>query len=176
MKNNCYVIILSGGNSLRMGYPKAFLPFDEGETFLSHLLEVYLQFGCEQQIVMLNKDLAVEKYNLHLDSLRAKCKIRVLEEPSPDRLYSVRSGLKEVPADNYVFIQDVDMPLTSVAILEKLWEKKIPDAYAVPQFEGISGHPVLFGPHVARKIMEMPYEESTLRKALENFPRRKVRV
>ena len=53
-------IILSAGKSERFGQPKFMLPLPNGKIFLENIIDSYLDFNCEQVIVVLNQ-LGIEK-------------------------------------------------------------------------------------------------------------------
>ena len=53
-KKNISVIILAGGDSERLKFPKPFLLFSPRVTFIEKLIRVYSVFGCRKIITVIN--------------------------------------------------------------------------------------------------------------------------
>ena len=151
-------VILSAGESSRMGSPKALLAY-RGTTFLEHLVNllqgrvepllVVLGHGADriraavrlppQVRVLLNQD-----YRLgQLSSLQTA--IRALEG-------SPVSGLLVVPVDHPAVEPEV------VAALLKTFAAEQPEVL-VPTFEGQRGHPVIFSARLFAELLAAPLEE-----------------
>ena len=151
-------VILSAGESSRMGSPKALLAY-RGTTFLEHLVNllqgrvepllVVLGHGADriraavrlppQVRVLLNQD-----YRLgQLSSLQTA--IRALEG-------SPVSGLLVVPVDHPAVEPEV------VAALLDAFAAEQPEVL-VPIFEGRRGHPVIFSLRLFAELLAAPLEE-----------------
>ena len=151
-------VILSAGESSRMGSPKALLSY-RGTTFLEHLVNllqgrvepllVVLGHGADriraavrlppQVRVLLNQD-----YRLgQLSSLQTA--IRALEG-------SPVSGLLVVPVDHPAVEPEV------VAALLDTFAAEQPEVL-VPIFEGRRGHPVIFSLRLFAELLAAPLEE-----------------
>lgn len=53
---NLGVIILAGGLSSRMGYPKALLPWTNGESLISHALRNALEHDANDILISIGDD------------------------------------------------------------------------------------------------------------------------
>jgi len=144
-------IILSAGNSLRMGNHKALLKFDAEKTFIEKITETYKLAGIEQVIVVVNSELfkLISESSL---ALSRKVKLVVNEKPELGRFYSLQTGVKLIPTGNYCFFQNIDNPFTTQAMLRELILHKNEAEVIMPTFKDKAGHPVLFNPLIAQKI------------------------
>ena len=114
MENNIpSVIILSGGKSLRMQHPKAFLKIDD-KTLVEHLVNVYIEFGIVEPIVILNKTLFTGEWMNIITKLYQKAKIGFNQYTVLGRTYSIQMGLDGLEYAEDCFIQNIDNPDISV--------------------------------------------------------------
>jgi len=137
------VAILSGGQSRRMGSPKALLRF-QGKTFLEHLLEVTQHPRVGFTSVVLGA---------HVEEIRPllrghSAKVIVNAEWQKGQLSSIQAAVRSLSADctEGLMLCPVDHPLISEALIGKLIEAfdSSGKAIALPTFRGRRGHPVLF--------------------------------
>jgi molybdenum cofactor cytidylyltransferase len=143
------VLILAAGNSLRMGSPKFMLRFDENHTFLEKIIERYQKFGCDEIIVVLNKQTAriLEKnQSKFIDNKQ----IAINPFPERERLLSIQTGLRAFKNPEMVFIHPIDNPFVNFEVLESLIENCNSTDYQVPYHKGKGGHPIL----ISKKIIE----------------------
>jgi molybdenum cofactor cytidylyltransferase len=135
-------IILSAGESRRMGRPKAFLPF-RGGTFLSGIAAT-LGTRCSPVIAVFGFD---------AERLMSMAPPTVIPVANPNyalgMLTSLQAGLHAVPpACDTVLFTLVDHPAITPATVNALFESSAP--IAIPRCQGKRGHPVL----VRRAIFE----------------------
>jgi len=172
----CSVVILAAGDSIRIGYPKAMLPFGSGETFLSEIIKTYIGFGCESVHIVVNASL---KAHLHKADLKKKMPgltIIVNSSLVNDRFSSILLGLNSVGKKEPVFLQDVDRPFVTVRVLDKLFNNVMDDGYVTPTFKGASGHPVLIASKVAKEIIAKNHHVRNLKEILKSYPQKKAEV
>ena len=141
-------VILSGGASRRMGFPKALLQF-RNETFLDRLIRLFSAV-CDPLIVVVGE---------HADQIRAGIVrgsgVLFAVNPDPERgmLSSLQCGLALVPrdADAAMFLP-VDHPHLESSTIKTLAERFRADRapVTVPAYAGEHGHPVC----IARPIIE----------------------
>lgn len=148
-------IILSAGNSSRMGTQKALLQFDENQTFIRKISETYLLAGIEQVIVVVNAELDV-LIKKTISPLSEKIILVINAKPELGRFYSLQTGIKNLQPGNYCFFQNIDNPFTSAKLLSELIIYKDAADVIMPAFRGKTGHPVLIGPSVIFKIFSEP--------------------
>ena len=144
-------IILSAGESRRMGSPKALLEL-EGETFLDRLTRLFAGV-CDPVIVVLG----------HLSEairagVRHPARARFVENPdyTLGMFSSLQCGLRAVPAEAAgVLMTPVDHPAVGAATLSALLADR--DALiAVPVFEGHRGHPLYFRCELIAEFLALP--------------------
>lgn len=173
--SNTSAIILSAGNSERMGEHKALLKFDSERTFIQKITETYLLAGIDQIIVVVNAELfnLINKNNL---ALPEKLLLIVNNKPELGRFYSLQTGIKEVKSGNYTFFQNIDNPLTSEKLLRELYSSKEEADVLIPVFRTISGHPVLISPVVTAEILIASDPDLRIDQFLKRFKVLKIRT
>jgi molybdenum cofactor cytidylyltransferase len=106
-------IVLAAGRSTRMGRPKAALPIDGADTFLTRIVRTFLEAGVDEAIVVLGHDAAAIGESFAASGLPA----RVVVNPEYDRgqLSSLKIGLAVVdrPGVPGALVTLVDVPLVS---------------------------------------------------------------
>lgn len=163
---NTRCIILSAGQSERMGAPKAFLRFSEAEDFLQHVINVYRQAGIGTITAVINPMLAqTVRYENYPGT-----NFVVNRWPERGRLSSIKTGLG-VGTAGFCFIQNIDNPFVSASIIYKLLEAPKSGGYTVPVHKGKGGHPVLISQELARDIMRLDQTETALNEVLRKYER-----
>jgi CTP:molybdopterin cytidylyltransferase MocA len=167
-------IILSAGDSGRMGMPKALLPFGNQKlTFLEKILQSYRQAGINQIVVVVNSGLLRQ-----INDLKLPESIQVVENLHPEkgRFYSLQTGMKYVKTGSHVFIQNVDNPFIDQRVLNLMIENINGALVILPAFSGKAGHPVLIHPDVCESIIRSESLEARIDCFLQDFPSLKVEV
>lgn len=149
-------IILAGGESRRMGAPKALLEF-RGQTFLEHLLEAsnHARIGCRRVVLGAVVDEILARVPLPPDE------IVVNPDWRSGQLSSLQAGLRSLPScTEGAIIFPVDHPLISAKLVASLIS--VFDACAhpiiVPAYEGRRGHPVIFRAALYEELLHAPIE------------------
>ena len=165
---NVSVLIMAGGKSERMCSPKPFLLID-GNTFMERIAKAYLRFGVKNIFIVLNHEL-VKKIPTDMDW------VHIVSNAYPEygRFYSLQTGLRQLPKDNFVFIHNVDNPFVEQYILEKIWSKRNANGFALPVYKGRGGHPVLICSKIARHILSVSDDSLDLRAILRQYKRIEV--
>ncbi len=173
MTKKCSVIILSAGKSQRMNFPKAFLFFNSEKTttFIEQIISVYLQFGCEQIISVLNPENFCTAKELNL-----KSDLVINNNFEKGRFSSIAEGTKELNPDNYCFIQNIDNPFITVSILEKIFMAREKNSYISPRYKNHGGHPILLSPQIITEIQAEKSENQNFRNFLQPFFRKNVYI
>lgn len=166
--SNTSAIILSAGNSERMGEHKALLKFDSESTFIQKITGTYLLAGIEQIIVVLNIELLrlMKESNL---ALSEKILLVINEKPELGRFYSLQTGINRVKPGNYCFFQNIDNPFTSEKLLRELIFHKHEADVLIPSFLKKSGHPVLISPLVVSGIFNAKNPDIRIDLFLKSF-------
>lgn len=135
-------IILAGGESSRMGQPKALLKFHR-QTFLEHLLEVtrHPRVGCQRVVLGATVEEILARVTLADETLVVNADWR------RGQLSSLQAGLRALPnGTEGVIVCPVDHPLVSESLVSVLIEgfDSKHAAITVPAYRGRRGHPVIF--------------------------------
>lgn len=169
------VLILAGGKSERMNFPKAYLLFKE-ETFLKRIVEEYYDAGIKNIFVVLNEDFCIEKWKEFIDQIKLKATIIRNPDPELGRFHSLKLGAKKMQDLEFCFIQNVDNPFVNKEIINSLITARNSTGYASPQFMGRNGHPVLISKKIIRHLNELPEGNFNLKNILSDFSRHVVQV
>ncbi len=147
IQNKHAAVILAAGSSLRMGTPKLHLKLPSGNTFLESVVNVFIQFGCREVVVVVNADCMAA---LEIKKSLWPGLLRFVINPYPERgrFYSLQQGLAALESPAPVFMHNVDTPLVSREVLEALSNRSGEADYICPSFKGQHGHPILLSEKV----------------------------
>jgi molybdenum cofactor cytidylyltransferase len=149
-------VILSGGESSRMGSPKALLRYQE-KTFLEHLLQssVHAKIGARR--VVLGADAATITQALALP----REEIVINADWRKGTLSSIHAALESLPPQtDGILLQLIDHPLVSAQLIDALIDafyfsgKKI----VVPLCDARRGHPVIFSAALYQELLDAPLD------------------
>jgi molybdenum cofactor cytidylyltransferase len=162
-------VILSAGESSRMGRPKALLPI-EGQKFIERIIRVIGQSRVGRTIVVLGH---------HADELRGQIEhlpIQVVVNPDYQRgqLSSLQAAIRHIKNDDQcdgMLVHLVDHPFIDVALVDVLIQgfyetKKL---IVVPRHKGKRGHPVIFSRDLFEELLNAPIDQGA--KAVVNAHR-----
>lgn len=154
-------VILSGGESQRMGSPKALLPY-QGRPFLEHLLDLTVHPAMGARRVVLG---------LHVEPIAAAVKLApgeivVNEDWREGQLSSIQAAIRSLPphTDGLILFL-IDHPLISAALVHDLIEQFYSPQNAsrtkivLPLFRGQRGHPVIFSADLYQELMNAPMDK-----------------
>ena len=162
-------VVLSAGESSRMGRPKALLPID-GQTFIERIVGALRRGGLERIVVVLGFDAAeLRKKIAHLP-----VEIVVNPEYQRGQLSSLQSALRHLagaPNCDGIMVHLVDHPYIDAKLVEvmlrRFSEKK--SLIIVPRHQGKRGHPVIFSHALFAELLNAPMDEGA--KAVVNAHR-----
>ena len=152
MQKNCSVVILAAGYSSRMGQLKFALTLSDGTTFIERIVKQYLRFGCEEIVVVVNKEGLnyLDKSNLKEEN---NYLIALNEYPERERFYSLKTGLLKLKNPKHVFIQNVDNPFVNSKVLDALYINRAEADFVKPMFKNKGGHPILITNKIVKDII-----------------------
>jgi molybdenum cofactor cytidylyltransferase len=146
-------VILSGGESRRMGAPKALIPY-RGKTFAEHLIEVtrHARVGPTRIVV-----------GAHAAEIREKliaqaADIVVNADWAKGQLSSIQAAIRSLPegATEGMILCPVDHPIVSAELVAKLIAEfdSSGKAIVVPTCQGRRGHPAIFRANLYRELLD----------------------
>ena len=168
-------ILLSAGNSERMGSHKALLRFDKDLTFLEKIINTYLEAGIEQVIVVISANLADLLKERKFDFLPG-VEFVINANPEWGRFYSLQKGLGQMKPGHFCFFQNIDNPFITYDLLQLMISRKGIADVIIPVFQERSGHPVLFNQVVAQSILSPNSTELKINEFLKQFSSERMEV
>ncbi len=152
-------VVLSAGESSRMGRPKALLPI-EGETFIGRIVASLKQTQVGRIIVVLghNSD--------QLAAAIRPLRVEILINPNyqlgqlSSLQVAVRSLLPDADCDG-MLVHLVDHPYIDASLVDRMiqqfYESK--KDIVVPRCRGKRGHPVLFSRRLFGELLDAPMDQ-----------------
>ena len=156
-------VILAAGRSIRMGRSKLELPWKNGQSIISHVMEVFLEGGASPVLVVTGETrVAIEASLIGMEVDYAY---------NPDyatggMLSSLKVGLRALETRRIegALVSPADLPMllpTTVQRLIQVWEDESPSIVA-PSYEERRGHPVLISRKEWKAIQKLR-DDQTLR-------------
>ena len=152
-------VILSGGESRRMGSPKALIPF-RGRTFLQHLLDLARHPKVGRILVVLGP---------HADQIRKEVPLETVDvvinkDWQQGQLSSIQAALRnlaEGEATDGMMLFLVDHPFISTVLVDRLVNEfyRSGKPLVLPVFGGKRGHPVIFARWLYQELLEAPLDK-----------------
>lgn len=147
-------VILSGGESRRMGSPKALLPY-QGRPFLEHLLEVsgHPKIGVRRIVLGAHAGPILKALKIHAEE------VVINEEWEKGQLSSIHAALRSLPPGTEgMLLCLVDHPLVSAALVNDLIERfyATQKLIVLPTYNGKRGHPIIFSSRLYEELLAAP--------------------
>jgi molybdenum cofactor cytidylyltransferase len=162
-------VILSAGESSRMGRPKALLPI-EGQKFIERIIRVIGQSRVGRTIVVLGH---------HADELRGQIEHLPIQmvlnsDYQKGQLSSLQAAIRHIKNDDRcdgMLVHLVDHPFIDVALLDALIQRfyETKKLIVVPRHKGKRGHPVIFSRDLFEELLNAPIDQGA--KAVVNAHR-----
>lgn len=149
-------VILSGGSSSRMGYPKALLPY-HGRPFLEHLLAIskHPKIGTRRVVLGAQAEPIARSVALDADE------IVVNDEWKKGQLSSIQAAIRSLPpGTDGLLLFLIDHPLITAnlvhGLIQHFYESHAP--IVLPVFQGKRGHPVIFSSSLYGELNDAPLD------------------
>lgn len=162
-------VVLSAGESSRMGRPKALLPID-GQTFIEKIVSALKESGIERIVVVLGFN--AEEMSRQIDHLAVE--IIVNPDYKQGQLSSLQAAIRHLQktADcGGMLVHLVDHPYIDAKLvrlmLQRFTESPVP--IVVPLHRGKRGHPVIFSRRLFQELLDAPMDQGA--KAVVNAHR-----
>lgn len=156
-------VILSAGESSRMGSPKALVPF-RGKTFLQHLLEAIRKSQGEKgdrKIGLTRVVLGAQAEKISATLGLDPNDIVINKDWKSGQLSSIQAAIRSLPRGakeetDGMMLFLVDHPLITSQLVETMakafYESKKP--IVLPTFHGKRGHPVIFARRLYEELLD----------------------
>ncbi len=152
-------IILSAGESKRMGTPKPLLMINH-ETFLAHIISLIRKSKVGSIMVVLGSQAELIRKKIPLNDVE----LVFNDDFAQGQLSSLKVGLRAIKNTKDiegVMVFLVDHPLISVDLINKLLDKFYGSGnrIVVPTYKGRRGHPVIFPKLLFSELMTAPNQQ-----------------
>jgi molybdenum cofactor cytidylyltransferase len=165
-------VVLSAGESSRMGRPKALLPI-EGQRFIERIIRVIGKSRVGRTIVVLGH---------HAAQLRGQIEhlpVEVVINPDyqSGQLSSLQAAIRYIKNDDRcdgMLVHLVDHPFIDTALVDALIQGfyQTRGLIVVPRYRGKRGHPVIFSRDLFEELLNAPPDQGA--KAVVNAHRRET--
>lgn len=170
------VIVLAGGNSSRMNFPKPWLIFEDNTTFLETIINRYKCFGFKKMVISLNKAFFLTNYSAKIELLGLNAEVIQNNYPEKGRLYSLFIALKELKEVDFAFIHNVDNPFVDVEVINTLYKERNSVGSTIPTYNQKAGHPIIIGRVVMNEIIKNYEKYEVLKEVINQFDKKYVEV
>jgi len=162
-------VVLSAGESSRMGRPKALLPID-GQTFIERIVAALKQTKVGKIIVILGHNAR----ELQSKISHLPVEILINTDYKLGQLSSLQLAVRNLQPDldcDGMLVHLVDHPYLAPALVEEMIRRfyETRKRIIVPKFHGKRGHPVIFSNALFDEILSAPMAEGA--KAVVNAHR-----
>lgn len=162
-------VILSAGESSRMGRPKALLPID-GQTFIERIVAALKQSGIERIFVVLGFN--AEEMRREIEHLPVE--ILINQAYQQGQLSSLQVALRRLDSEkdcDAILVHLVDHPYLSAAVVNRMIDRyrESKNCIVIPKYRGKRGHPVLFDRSLFAELLSAPIDQGA--KAVVNAHR-----
>jgi len=162
-------VVLSAGESSRMGRPKALLPID-GQTFIERIVGALKRGGIERIVVVLGFN--ADELRQHISHLPVE--ILVNPDHKLGQLSSLQVAVRHLQAAqdcDGVMIHLVDHPYIEAKLVSLMLQRFDESKWSivVPRHQGKRGHPVIFSRALFDELLDAPLDQGA--KAVVNAHR-----
>jgi molybdenum cofactor cytidylyltransferase len=152
-------VVLSAGESSRMGRPKALLPID-GQTFIERIVAALKQAKLGRIIVILGhnaRELEAKIAHLPVETL-------INADYKRGQLSSLQLAVRHLQVDvdcNGILVHLVDHPYLDPSLVEEMIRRfdETKSKIVVPKFHGKRGHPVIFSRALFPELLSAPMDQ-----------------
>ena len=154
-----FAMILAAGQSRRMGMPKLFLQYGEG-NILEAVLDGVMESSVDGLVVVANKSIQ----EFLAGQLPEECEVAVNDDPKSEMLTSVQIGFRQVeqsfePGDeDGLLVLLGDQPEVSAGTITTVAEAyrlpRNPPGILIATYRGRPGHPTVFSVGMLREVMD----------------------
>ncbi|RXP46605.1 hypothetical protein EC396_13870 [Lutibacter sp. HS1-25] len=148
MENKTVFVLLAGGKSQRMEFPKGLLAYDKTYWILEQLnriskttiKEVFIGLGYDYKMYFEAIPWFEKAQFEALNFQGLKVKIIINKNPEMGSFSTLQTVLKKIETSKNVLLNPIDIPLLNSAALEQLISTD--NQIVFPNYEGKNGHPI----------------------------------
>lgn len=164
----CRALILAGGWSVRMRFPKAFL-LHRTRSMALEIISRYRQAGVREIYMVLNHELFSAGWEEFLAPIREAATLIPNHYPEKGRGFSIHLGMNRVPGSAACFVHNVDNPPVGPVLLQNMLRALAENGYVVPVIGGKRGHPVLLSQALVSVLKRHDAASLDLREVLKGY-------
>ncbi len=153
-------ILLSAGESKRMGEPKALLEL-RGKKIINNLLEEYLGSLLTEVILVLGFRADDVKKEINIES--EKLRIVINEHYEKEMFSSIQRGMEEIKSSGAILIGLIDHPFINRKLINWLINQYETDKIIIPSYNDRKGHPIIIPFSLKDEIVVLNPENHSLR-------------
>ncbi len=152
-------VVLSAGESSRMGRPKALLPI-EGQTFLERIVAALKKTQVGKIIVVLGHDAE----NMTREIKHLPVEVLINSDYQLGQLSSLQTAVRHLQSDEHcdgMLVHLVDHPYIDGKLVDLMIQRfyERGKLIIVPRYQGKRGHPVIFSRSLFRELLDAPMEQ-----------------
>jgi molybdenum cofactor cytidylyltransferase len=152
-------VVLSAGESSRMGRPKALLPI-EGQTFLERIVAALKKTQVGKIIVVLGHDAE----NMTREIKHLPVEILINSDYQLGQLSSLQTAVRHLQSDEHcdgMLVHLVDHPYIDGKLVDLMIQRFYEGGKLIilPRYQGKRGHPVIFSRSLFRQLLDAPMEQ-----------------
>lgn len=127
-----YAVIVAGGQGSRMGtaIPKQFLDL-AGKPVLHHTIAAFITALPQVSIILVLPEHQISYAQMVLQSFPDRIDLTIVAG-GPTRFHSVQNGLKDIPEDAVILVQDGVRPLASPDLISRCYRQALEMGSAIP--------------------------------------------
>jgi molybdenum cofactor cytidylyltransferase len=152
-------VVLSAGESSRMGRPKALLPI-EGQTFLERIVAALKKTQVGKIIVVLGHDAE----NMTREIKHLPVEVLINSDYQLGQLSSLQTAVRHLQSDEHcdgMLVHLVDHPYIDGKLVDLMIQRfyESTKLIVVPRYQGKRGHPVIFSRSLFGELLDAPIEQ-----------------
>ena len=102
----CGLLILAGGKSQRMFFPKPYIQY-QGKPFFEHIATVYKSTNISKSCLVINRDITTHEWESYYKKALSLFSVVKKIDTHQGRFHSVKTGINALSEMDYCFIHNI---------------------------------------------------------------------